>query len=361
MKFYLINLVVLIVYSTIIQLLNIKNERKVLLFTYVLHFSLIAGLRAHSVGTDTQLYNNIFLTTANSNFAELLNNSKFIGYSFLMKIISIFTGNNYTVFLLFVSFLTNFFIFFVAYKIRETSLFFTAFFYSVFYYFYQSMNISRQYLAIALCIYFFYLVAVEKKFIKGLVVLLIATSIHTTAIVCLIFIPLSRIKWDLKKYLYLSFLSVICSLLYKRGVIFFTNIFDDYQMYSENQYLAAGNRIFLVMFLLLIVLLGLFLTNRYKEIYSDNVFILQSFLLVSIIFGLFYSRDQLVVRIQTYYEIFSVMYIPLLFFPRPSKSSLFRPISFFILAIALVSLVPFYYQLSGNYGNIIPYTYSFRK
>lgn len=361
MGFYLINFIIFILYSSVIQISNSKHKRELLFGIYIMHFTAIAGCRSIAVGTDTRLYNNIFISTINTSLPELIRNSKFVGYSLWIKFIALLFNNSYESFLFISAFVTNMFLFYVVYKIKNLSLFYAAYLYITFYYFYQSMNIARQYLAIALCLVFFYWIVYEKKYYKGILFWLLAVSIHSTAIVCIVFIPLSKIKWNLKKYGYLSVFTILILFFYNRIFTIFQYFFHDYQIYNENQYSTLGTRILLVLFQLIILLFGLIITNKYKEKYTNDVYVLQSIILISTIIGMFYSNNELIVRMQIYFEIFSIIYIPLLFLKITPSKSKFSKFNLIFFGILLILLVPYFYQVSKNYGNIIPYTTFFRK
>lgn len=361
MRFYLINFIIFILYSSVIQISNSKHKRELLFGIYIIHFTTIAGCRSITVGTDTRLYNNIFISTINTSLPELISNSKFVGYSLWMKIIALLFNKSYENFLFISAFVTNTLLFQVVYKIKNLSLFSVAYLYITFYYFYQSMNIARQYLAISLCLVFFYLIVYEKKYFKGILFWLLAVSIHSTSIVCIVFIPLSKINWNLKKYGYLSAFTILVLFFYNRIFTIFQYFFHDYQIYNENQYSASGTRILLVLFQLVILLFGLIMTNKHKKIYTNDIYVLQSIILISTIIGIFYSNNQLIVRMQIYFEIFSIMYIPLLFLKMTPSKLKINKFNIIFFGILLILLVPYFYQVLKNYGDIIPYTTFFRK
>ena len=152
MIFYILNLLMLVLYSIGIKAIRLKNGNKILAIIFTIHFTLISGFRAIGVGTDTYTYQRIFLQTEMSSVSSIIQNSKLIGYQLLMKFITTFFGSNYHIFLFIVAMITNSLIFFTVYKMNNRSISQAGYLYFILYYFISSMNISRQFLALSLCL-----------------------------------------------------------------------------------------------------------------------------------------------------------------------------------------------------------------
>lgn len=337
-------------------MIRLRNREKVLYVMYTCHFSLIAGLRSSCVGSDTLMYNNIFLNTMNKSFVQIISTSKFIGYELLMKIFSSFSYGNHTLFLIFVAVISNGLFFYCAYKFKIASPLYVAFFYVTFYYFFQSMNMTRQTLAIALCVFSFYLFS-QKKNISSFLVFICAVLVHSTSIVTIVFLLLYKISWSKKKYMILAIVTFMVALLYPILINLFARLFDSYNMYvnSTVDYSSRGGRILLVIFYTLILIIGIYHSTKTKD-YSQIFMTIQGILVISCLLGFLFSSDQLMIRIQMYFEIFLIYYLPMLFIRYRKKyketQSMF---SYMIIPIMLISIVPLIFQMLNNYGQVIPY------
>ncbi|HGF7851600.1 TPA: EpsG family protein, partial [Enterococcus faecium] len=196
---------------------------------YSIHFALIAGFRSLNVGTDTLSYNTIFLGTINRNYTDILTTSKFSGYEVMMKLFSTFLNSNNTIFLFFIALLTNGIFFYCAYKFEISEPFYVAFFYVTFYYFFQSMNMTRQTFAMALCVLSFYLYS-SKKLFSSFVFFFCGVCVHSTSIVAIIFPILYKVNWTKRKYLLLTIATLAISFSYHLLIDIFVRFFDSYDM-----------------------------------------------------------------------------------------------------------------------------------
>ena len=159
-----------------------KSRKKFCVFSWIV-LSLIEGLRDFSVGTDTIQYAATF-EMEQMDYYE-------IGFQLIGKFVHLFSDNP-IVFLLIVSLITNGLIFRAIYK-NSSNVAVSAFTYMSLYYYFNSFNAVRQYLAIGLilCAYTF---LKDDKFMKYFIFVLIAALIHTTAIVGLLLFPLYQLN-----------------------------------------------------------------------------------------------------------------------------------------------------------------------
>ncbi|WP_376716868.1 EpsG family protein [Enterococcus hulanensis] len=345
-------------YTIFTHIAKLKNKEKILYIAYTVQLSLIAGLRSFTVGSDTLTYNNIFLSTINKSYGTIISTSKFSGYELVMKLFSTLLNSNNTLFLFFIALITNGIFFYCAYKLKISQPFCVVFFYFTFYYFFQSMNMTRQTFAMALCVLSLYLFS-QKKIFLSLTTFIFALLTHSTSIVAIIFPVLYKIHWTKKKYFALALVTLAISLLYHFLIDIFVRFFDSYDMYinSTVDYSSNGGRVLLVLFYSIILIMGIFYSTKKKN-YSQLFMTLQGILVLSCILGFLFSSDQLMVRVQMYFEIFLVYYIPMLFIPHRVEFDEAQPVfSFMIIPIMLLSIIPLILQLLNNYGHILPYKF----
>ena len=154
---------------------NCINNVAFLSVAWVL-LSLLEGLRSFSVGTDTSAYVSLFKHPRSSLEG---------GFQFLISLVHKFS-NNPTIFLLVCAFITNGLVLLAIYRMSD-NVFLSVYFYVALYYYFISYNALRQYLAVAVLLNAFWY-AKQKKWLKYAIMMLIAASLHTVAIVGLIYI-----------------------------------------------------------------------------------------------------------------------------------------------------------------------------
>ena len=109
MVIYLTNILLILFWQSIIKD-EYKDKKKVLCILYCAQWVLLSGLRAYSVGPDTEAYKLTFLKLKNKTWGELFtklleyfanfDSYKDPGYELIAKIFSIWCGQDYTLFLL---------------------------------------------------------------------------------------------------------------------------------------------------------------------------------------------------------------------------------------------------------------------
>ncbi|MGX7226249.1 EpsG family protein [Enterococcus malodoratus] len=337
-----------------------KNRNALILFFLVTHFTIISGFRAVSVGTDTFNYNTIFSSTSLSSVEHIIQNSRFVGYELLMKLIGTFPNGNYQIFLLLIAFLTNFLFLVTIYRVCSDLIYQAGYLYYILYYFISTMNITRQMFAVSLCFCSIYYL-IKKKYLKYFLLVLCAFLIHSTAVTAFIFPILYKVRWNYFKYALL----VVMTILIGRGSSLLMGIFSTfvrgYSIYENAMiYQNEGNRIYLTLFLTGILFICIFFSLQLKNNFSQSVYFFQAVIIISVVMGIIFAKDSLIIRAQQYFEITIILYFPL--FYRELKdvvvgdykkyTSILR-IAYIIFFVML--LIPFLMQLYSNYGGIIPY------
>ena len=156
-----------------------KSRNKKYIYISILIFSLVAGLRAPSVGVDTKAYYYSFINDFpySWQFKEL-------GFRFISNMLMNVFGN--PVFLMIIyALITNSFIINRLWDFREKYNFpFMVFLYG-FIFFIETLNIMRQFLAISIIFYFTRLLT-KKKYFSFFIIVLIMTTIHKSSLLALL-------------------------------------------------------------------------------------------------------------------------------------------------------------------------------
>lgn len=166
-----------------------KTNIKKVVWLIVLLISLVAGLRAVSVGIDTRTYDHVFRLIENGTIKRVYGMEK--SYIYICSALLKIWANNHFLFFIF-AWISNALIIFRLWKDRE----FIAFRWSIFTYcigfFPFSLNGMRQFVAIAIIFYATSFIK-EGKYVKFILSIMIASLFHTTAIIGLAYLPFELI------------------------------------------------------------------------------------------------------------------------------------------------------------------------
>ncbi len=159
-----------------------KQENRFLLFLGIAILSLTSGLRAYDVGIDTTSYYDAFV----SDFAIRPWEFSEEGFRVLVRVLMTLFDNPTVVFLI-IAVVTNLLVVLRLWDFRNNASFaYMSFFYIAVFYI-GTMNTMRQYLAVAI-VFFATRFLERKKYTPFIVSLLVATSIHTTALMGMVYL-----------------------------------------------------------------------------------------------------------------------------------------------------------------------------
>ena len=148
--------------------------------------TLVAGLRNVHIGNDTITYVKYFNMVCSGNKVDME-----IGFVILMKLVS-FVSKNPNIFLSLCALITYSCVAWRLWELREDSSFGIAFFSYYSFYFFGSMNVMRQYMSVAILFWATRYIkrtdSEQGNYTKFLLFLVIATSIHTSSILGILFI-----------------------------------------------------------------------------------------------------------------------------------------------------------------------------
>lgn len=211
-----------------------KKNRKYYIVSTFLVFIIIASLRKYSIGIDLEIhYADSYMQIANLNWNELSRLTTIggydIGYVVFCKLLSYISGD-----VQFYIAMTSIIIFgsvgrfiyrYSDNVVLETFIFMAGFL------FFMYMNIIAQALAVAV-ILFSLDQLFAKKYIRYILLVFLAATIHSSALVCLLFIPISFIPAK-KKYIVVYTGATIAIALAINSILPFLikNFFPQYAFY----------------------------------------------------------------------------------------------------------------------------------
>lgn len=325
MQIYILIILLIIFIGLSVDKSNNKIANRISMSIIFFLLFVIAGFRGESIGNDTSLYINLFNQISREGFQGVLSYSNRFenGYLFLNWLISIFTKESQ--FLLIIS---SFFCLLVIIQFinKYSSIrWLSIFLFITMGYFSSSMNVIRSFWALFFIILAFnYLKA--NRFYRFILLCIIASTFHKTAIIFLIVWPLKNLKLTKKKIFYLLLINIIMFLFFNDFLIIVLKIFPQYQyyvgsIYLNNQIRLASVMNFLVSFVILIF--GYIVAKSKNKkidrhylvcIQNQDKFCNSQLFLKLLILGTsieFISfKFNLLNRVSDYFLIFSIVYLP---------------------------------------------------
>lgn len=325
---------------------------------------IISSIRSPQVGTDTSTYQTLFfyqihgIKIFNSNNPEL--SSKAPLYGVYSRIVSMISVNLQTITIansLLIAFLFGIFI----YRLKINPLYSTLLFISIGF-FTSSLNTSRQFIAIGLvCNALLFLF--DKKAFIYFALITVAISIHTLAIVGLIFYPIYKIKWTAVKISCFLIVLTMTSFFLESVSKIFIQFFPNYAFYLQNPvtFFGASSRIIMILDigLILIILLFYALTKYYHIKCSQEEVSLLIIFLIGPYFEILVFHNQSILlltqRFLTFFSILSIAVIPGMCAKVSKKFNNPENVSFaFFSVIFIFTLFTFSVEIQKYWG-VIPY------
>lgn len=341
----------LIVFVLLLVHISAKKEKFRYALMAIMLLSLIAGLRASTVGKDTNTY---FLI-----FDRLMNKLSPLTYiyipnveeTFLMIVRALlFICNNYSFVLFAFAFLTNFLIIRRFWDFRDTSSF--TFSVLVYYlsFFFLSMNISRQICAVAF-VFFGTRYIERKKYWLFIMFVAMGVCFHTSALLGCLFILREIPQWrSLTKNQ-----RVLLAMILFGGLLsssFFVISFRKYSHYFASPSLSIGPVIFVKLFLF-IMLTYLFYRGSLYSVYSDKgVSSVTVYVYVGIVFMTIGYVFQYMNRTSFCFSIFDCVYLGYI---KNQKNQTNRIILYSVSLLVFGGL--FIIDLLGNGNGTVPYRF----
>lgn len=340
------------VFSVLFGILGsqLPNKRNNFFYCVVMFFILflISGFRANSVGTDTAGYLNIFHNiNYSADWSEMFSYSVEPLFFLLNKIAFLFSKNSQSIVIL-SSFFINFFVIKRIYTSSENPwlsiyLFLTLYIYP------QSLNGMRQYIAIAIIFYYSKYIS-EGKFIKFILGVIFATGFHMTAIFSIPFYFIRYIKFKNSTIIKLLIGSSLVVVFFEYIVEIVFVLFPSYTIYQESLF-SGGGGIRDIALSLLILCMGLLMRPKKigYSVYNELTMYMILYLVTSIL--MLSGSANIINRIGWYFQIFSILYIPMII-NRVLDKKLKTIILYIIICFSFLLNI---YLLSSNFHKIVPY------
>lgn len=349
---YLINIVLIIIWGILGWSIKDKKISKLLVcIMSSIQMVFIVGFR-DNVGADFKNYVSIFESINKFSALSISLDRIEPGYFLLNKIIGIVFGNFSVILNFVVALLTIFFVVKIIYE-KSYNCFISIYLFISFCLFYSIMNQSRQGLAISIALYSIRYLVNDKR-VKCCITILIAASIHYSALIMLL-LPLiykSEINFKtIKRYIFISIIGLL-------NINIIMNLFQytKYSVYLGSKYdINQGNSVIINLFFRLILL---FIVLYFKKNLSKNLYLntLYHMVILCTVFQVLAVKSSLFARITTYFFISYILLIPEVIGSIKNKRLRVLAYFFVIIGFAIYHYVYFTLMKVGlgvqNYSNV---------
>ena len=286
-----------------------KETIKFFVFISFACLLIISGCRALDVGTDTPMFVRYFEKLKGFESMGIQSGRFEIGFRFFCCLIAHFFTDAHA--MLFLSaFLTLVLLYLAFWSASENAVYSILMFIALNYY-YNSMCLTRQYIAVALCCLGITFL-MQKKRVAFVVLVVLGGLFHTTAFLVLFLLLFSILPYRKNQRYWYLLLGVLCTIGFSGLVTVFIRLLPGYEvyLYSENFYLVGklGSIIRAVISGLLYLLYNILYTR-----YGDN----SEASKISFFTGMFAFfitlvsvQGAILSRIATYFNIFFCISIP---------------------------------------------------
>jgi hypothetical protein len=318
--------IVIILLITIIGILLSKyssyKSSKIFYLIYVfLILFFISGFKSIHIGNDTAYYVELFnyygsvlgsMKNIDFNLGYLVNSRIEIGYT-LLNLVLYSISSNYLI--LFIS--TSAFILSVwLYHIKKNSkiIWLSVFVFINLRFFYFTLSGLRQAIAMSFVLLSFRYLK-KRKFLMFIIIVLIASLFHLSALVFIIAYPISFFKFNYK-YIFLSFfISIIFYTCFDKILQIFLYLFPKYKMYLTSIYFNSQIKlanIINTLLVFIILIFGIIIKNKklFLSNESNQENIIYHIMNLALLFSLISLKISILGRFTMYFFMFSCIYIP---------------------------------------------------
>lgn len=285
---------------------KIKKSTIFLILSFIPLLFLI-GFRDISVGVDTESYVQAFYRVINDTLTSADKKWLGYGYVFICKIVGTIFGDSYVFLNFVVGFLTLFFLYKTIWNNSEIPSLSLYILFSMCLY-YQTFNQARQMLAIAILFYSIQYIK-KEQFKKYVFFVLIATSIHESAIVFLPFYFISRIDIK-KKYIFIYFIMAILGYVFFDKISLFISNTTYGKIYQKTDYYKEENSSILNLIVRIIMLVAALIFSKITLKKDENSKILYNLVIWCTIIQVLTTKLYILGRVTTYFYMPYILLIP---------------------------------------------------
>lgn len=312
------------------------NDSVFLILSFALLFFFVA-FRKTSIGNDTMEYIKLFKNCSLYKWDFLGANSRYeIGY-IIFNIILSYVSSNTRFFMIIMSLIFNYSVFrFI--KDNSKNYLFSIIIYINLLFFYQSMSSMRHFFALSIILLAFRFVK-EKKLLKYLIMVLLASSFHIAALVSFLIFPLYHMKFNGKRVIIFSIFTFIISIFLSKVFPYLSILTNrsDYYNYMIGEAKLANIILFLIFFVFVMFSL-IIIKKDNKELNNFNLYVL---VISALLFSLSINIAVLA-RVAQFIAMFTVISLPNIIYYNIKEKRLIFELVISVFLILYSSIVMIY-------------------
>lgn len=357
MNIYFINMAFILILGFFIFITGSgKRKKKLYVIVSFTSIFLISGLRGYTVGTDTVNYQQLFILVSNVDFSNIFVWSRTEpGYLLLTKILSIVTIEPQAITILNSAIIVFGIALFVFYNSDNVCI--STFLFLATFYFCASLNISRQFIAVALICNSFYFFK-RGKIKTFIAIVLLASLFHISSIVFIFAIFLKHIKPKAISFILITLISFAISLIVIQFNYILMSLLSHYEVYIGTSYFlekSVRGAIIIWFCQLCLACFSIYFiskdSSKMEKAEKEELFYLSVFMVFSVTIGIIGTKIYIFNRISNYFGIFMIILIPKILNKFKNFSKLF-----YLLLIFLMTLY-YYYMLNTGTEGVVPYKF----
>ena len=311
-----------------------------------MQFIFLSTFRDFTVGADTLTYYRIFEMISRLEWKFIPKFDMEIGYSILNKVIYSL-GMDFRVFTMIVSiFIYTVLGIFIFNRSRIPWL--SLYLFITLGYFSLMLNVTRQFIAIAITILSLKYVS-ENRALKFVLVVLLASLFHKSALIFIIVYPITKIKINMKYIMFILFLSILLYFFGSRLVNLLLLLFDEGYTVDSGQ----GRGMYLL--LTTITMLALIIYGLFDK--ESELQVMLQLMTIAMMLQILTFNLSIISRAVNYFSIYMIILIPNSISLIPSKN--IRALS--ILIVIVLSFMYYLLLLSGDVTGVLPYIFMWNK
>lgn len=297
---YIFMLIVTLILIDLSKFVKKEKTKRILIFLSMVPFCCISAFRSY-VGTDFENYVMFF-----KNIDYLPSDNLEVGFMYLIKLCK-FLSNEYQIFFIVTSFVINYLIFNWIFK-NSKNIKVSILIYFLCAFFFESMNIVRQYIAITISLYAFELL-LNKKYILSYTLLLLCCFFHYSSVILfLVFYIVDRREVNV---LVVSLVTIILLVLhnYTNEMLEYILSFIKYKEYIGSRFAQNGFSEYKFFMQLLFYVISLYCMQKKSEKSRSELILYNMQALCLMIYPLTYSFI-LFERIFRYISVYQIISLP---------------------------------------------------
>ena len=325
-----------------------KIDKKTFTVFTCLFLFVIMGFRGFNIGPDTYSYCKEFTALQNyTGFFGIPDWNQNVGFTVFRFLLSKITPNDARLYLLVVSAICSYSIFYLLDRYSENVLMSQIMLLSLSYVYFFMSGI-KQTLSMSILI-FAYDKLREKKNIAFLLLVGLATLFHSTALVFILVLPASKLKLK-KMYILLIPLVIIVGILYAKDLLETAIMYlEDTRYAAYGTYYESENNFSGLLIQVAIVIVTLFLS--WKKLDDDEMQILLPMYTVGIFFQSMTGVLAEFFRISMFFNIFGVIMLPKAFKLTNKKGANI------LEAFCVIIFILYFIFFSGPNSAYVPYLF----